>query len=60
MSIKRSFPKFSIYFGLKAQENYPYDYYHNLKKPNSVFYKNLVITSTSTVEILKKKWNPRK
>ena len=54
MSIKRSFPKFSIYFGLKAQENYPYDYYHNLKKPNSVFYKNLVITSTSTVEILKK------
>ena len=54
MSIKRSFPEFSIFFGLKAQGHHLYDYYHNLQKPNSVFYQNLEITSTSTVEILKK------
>ena len=54
MSKKRYFPEFSIFSGLIAQGNYPYNYYHNLEKPNSVFYQNLEITSTSAVEILKK------
>ena len=54
MSIQRSFQEFSIFSGLIAQGNYPYDYYHNLEKTNSAFYQNLEITSASALELLKK------
>ena len=54
MSMQRSFPEFPIFFGLKANRNYSYNYCRNFKKPKSVFYHNLEITFTSALELLKK------
>ena len=54
MSMEKAFSEFSIFSRLLAQGNYPYDNYHNFENPNSAFYQNLEITSTSTVELLKK------
>ena len=54
MSIKKSFPEISIFSGLKIQDNYPSDNYHNFERPNSVFYQALEKPSSSEIELLKK------
>ena len=54
MSIQKSFPEISIFSGLKIQDNYLSDNYHNFERPNSVFSQNLEKPSSCEIDLLKK------
>ena len=55
MSIKKILPETSIFSGLKIQDNYPSDNYHNFERPNSVFSQNFEKKRISSeIELLKK------